>query len=106
MMRASERRQRRRATGSPRPQPKGFARPTNRQLAMLATRKRLRTEAHLGMPFDEWRLKKRQQWKAVINALDLFTYGCAYTPAGNDLFEMQKAADRINEIMAVDWVSW
>jgi hypothetical protein len=41
-----------------------------------------------------------------MNALDLFTYGSAYTPVGHDLYEMQKAADRIKEAMAEDWVCW
>jgi hypothetical protein len=81
-------------------------RSTNAQLAAVAKRKRLQTEAHLGMPIAEWRLKKRQQWRAVMNAMSLFTYGCAYTPAGNDLYEMQKAADRINDAMQADWVCW
>lgn len=80
--------------------------PTLRELKGRSSRKRLLTEAHLQMPIEEWRLKKRQQWRALMNALDLFTYGSAYTPVGHDLYEMQKAADRIKDAMAEDWVCW
>jgi hypothetical protein len=68
--------------------------------------KRLLTETHLRMPIAEWRLKKRQEWRVVMNALALFTYGCGYTPAGNDLYELQRAADRINAALDADWVCW
>lgn len=68
--------------------------------------KKRRTENHLGMTIEDWRLKKRQQWRAVMHALDAFNWGCAYTPAGNDLCELQKSADRIKEAMADDWVCW
>lgn len=69
-------------------------------------RKKRLTENHLGMTIEDWRLKKRQQWRAVMNALSLFNFGSAYTPTGNDLYELQKSADRINEAMAEDWVCW
>lgn len=68
--------------------------------------KKLLTENHLGMSIEDWRLKKRQQWHVVMNALNLFTYGSAYTPTGNDLYELQKSADRIKEAMEEDWVCW
>ncbi len=81
-------------------------RKTNAALARIAKRKRLSTEAHLRMPIAEWRAKKRTEWKHLMAALSLFTYGSAYTPAGNDLFEIQKAADRISESMKDEWVCW
>jgi hypothetical protein len=68
--------------------------------------KRTRTERHLRMSIEDWRAKKRQEWRTVMSALDLFAYGSAYTPAGNDLYELQKAADRIREAMVEDWVCW
>jgi 3-polyprenyl-4-hydroxybenzoate decarboxylase len=84
----------------------GDTSPARRSHQRQIAQKRLMTERHLQMPFEEWRTKKRQQWRALMNALDLFTYGSAYTPVGHDLYEMQKAADRIKEAMAEDWVCW
>lgn len=80
--------------------------PTQKELQRGIARKRLQTEAHLGMPIAEWRLKKRQQWRTVMNAINLFAYGSAYTPTGNDFYELQKSADRIKESMSDDWVCW
>ena len=68
--------------------------------------KRVLTERHLGMPIADWRLKKRQEWRVVMNALSVFDYGCAYTPAGNDLYELQRSANRIAEALDSDWVCW
>lgn len=68
--------------------------------------KKRSTENHLRMSIEDWRLKKRQEWWAVVHALELFSYGSAYTPTGNDLYEMEKAANRIKESMADDWVCW
>lgn len=72
----------------------------------LIAQKRLSVESHLRMPIAEWRLKKRQEWRSVMSALSVFNYGSAYTPTGNDLFELQRAAERIKEAMAEDWVCW
>lgn len=80
--------------------------PTTRQLKMAATRKRLSTEAHLQMSVEDWRTRKRQQWRVILNAVDLFTYGSAYTPVGADLYEMTKAMNRISVEMEDDWVCW
>ena len=68
--------------------------------------RRARLEKHLQMPWAEWQTKKRQEWKNVNRALQLFEFGAAFTPAGEDLYEMRKAAARIAEAMAEDWVSW
>ena len=65
-----------------------------------------RTERHLGMPWDQWRQKKRQEWKDILNAIDRFNVGCAYTPAHRELYEVQRIMRRITEDMAHDWVSW
>lgn len=83
-----------------------WMKPTKKETRMQIVSKRLSTERHLRMSIEDWRAKKRQEWRQVLNALDLFTYGCAYTPAGNDLYEMQKAADRVKESMEEDWVCW
>lgn len=68
--------------------------------------KRRAVEKHLGMPFAEWRQKKRQEWAVVMRGLKVFEYGAAYTPAGNDLYELRRAADRIEEALREEWVSW
>lgn len=81
-------------------------RPSKHETQRALSRSRVLTEAHLRMPIAEWRLKKRQQWRAVMHAIDLFAYGSAYTPTGNDFYELQKSADRIKEAMADDWVCW
>lgn len=83
-----------------------WKKPTKRQLEQQIARKRLQTEAHLGMPIAEWRLKKRQEFGAIMRALQLFQFGAAYTPAGNDLYEMAKSADRIKEALEDDWICW
>lgn len=68
--------------------------------------RRMFTERHLRMTIEDWRLKKRQEWRAVMSALELFTFGSAYTPTGNDLYELQRSADRIARAMKDDWVCW
>lgn len=68
--------------------------------------KQQQVEKHLGMPMADWRTKKRQEWRAVMNALRLFEFGAAYTPAGNDWYVLQKAADRVKESMEDDWICW
>lgn len=70
------------------------------------TQKRRSTETHLGMPWAEWQTKKRQEWHAVMKALDIFRFGAAYTPVCGDLYEVQKVATRIEESLDRDWVSW
>jgi len=68
--------------------------------------KRLRTERHLGMTIADWRLKKRQEWKAVMSALDRYGFGAAYTPGGNDFYELQRSAARVADALQDDWVCW
>jgi hypothetical protein len=63
-------------------------------------------EKHLGVPVGQWRQKKRQEWKLLMNALSTFTYGCAYTPTHQDLYELQKLAVRIEEDLQGNWVAW
>lgn len=62
---------------------------------------------HLRQPHAKaWRQKKRQEWKLLMNALDTFIYGCAYTPVHADLYELQKLAIRIHEDMQGEWIAW
>lgn len=68
--------------------------------------RRQSTERHLEMPWPEWQVKKRQQWRAVMSALKAFEYGAAYTPGGNDLYQMRILADRVEDALRADWVSW
>lgn len=62
--------------------------------------------AHLGCSEDVWRQKKRQQWNDVVRAVNAFEYGSAYTPAGNDLFELQRRLRSIADALEGDWVAW
>ena len=86
--------------------PKTRKRPSTRALQRRVDDKRLRTEAHLGMSIAEWRLKKRQEWAALMRALDRFEYGSAYTPVGGDAYDLRVTANRITGALAQDWVCW
>jgi hypothetical protein len=68
--------------------------------------KRHRYPKHLGVPAKVWRQKKRQEWKLLMNALDSFTSGCAYTPVHSDLYELQKLATRIEDDLKGEWIAW
>ena len=61
---------------------------------------------HLGGTANDWRQKKRQEWKLVVNAVQTFEYGCAYTPTHADLYELQKLARRISEDLEDEWIAW
>lgn len=99
-LRASNHRRSRRPTGST-----ALKRTGNADAAKRNERRRV-VEAHLGMPWAEWQTKKRQEWRAVMSALCQFEWGSAYTPAGGDLYAIHRAANRIKDAMAKDWVSW
>ena len=75
-----------------------------RATASSIRERRRSTEAHLRMSLEDWRAYKRAQWKAVMHALEAFNYGSAYTPAGNDQYELHKAAQRISDAMEADWL--
>lgn len=83
-----------------------FRKVSKREHADIVNARRLGTERHLRMTIEDWRLKKRQEWRAVKHAVSLFDFGSAYTPAGNDLYEIQKAVKRISESMDADWICW
>lgn len=68
--------------------------------------KKQQTERHLGMPWTEWQTKKRQEWRALQQALSAFEFGAAYTPVGPDLYAIRQCVDRIAEAMERDWVAW
>jgi hypothetical protein len=61
---------------------------------------------HLRTTPREWRQVKRQQWKQVLNALDTFYTGSAYTPVGHDLHDLKQLATRIGADLRGDWISW
>ena len=54
----------------------------------------------------DFQARKRAEWQAVMTALETFTVGSAYTPAGRDLVELQRLAEEIGEAMGEDWVGW
>lgn len=61
---------------------------------------------HLCTTPKAWRQGKRQQWKLLMNALDTFKYGCAYTPVFPDLYELEKLAIRIQGDLKGEWIAW
>lgn len=69
-------------------------------------RKRSVTEKNIGMAIEDWRAKKRQEWKEVVRALDRFRFGCAYTPISDEVYHMDRAVARANEAMSEDWICW
>lgn len=63
--------------------------------------------AHIGGTPEEWRNKKRQEWREVMFALDRFNYGSAYVPAQAEFWRLQREAHRIAEaINAQGWNCW
>jgi hypothetical protein len=62
--------------------------------------------AHLRTTPKVWRQLKRQQWKLVLNALDDFHNGSAFTPVGHDLYDLQRLAERIRQDLRGPWVNW
>jgi hypothetical protein len=61
---------------------------------------------HLRCTEREWRQKKRQEWKLLVNALNTFQWGAAYTPVHADLHDLEKLARRILEDLEGDWIAW
>ena len=61
---------------------------------------------HLHSTPDEWRQKKRQEWKLVMNALQDFEWGAGYVPVTADLYQLSRLARRIAEDLEGDWIAW
>lgn len=57
-----------------------------------------------GGTVGEWRALKRTEWAVVERAFEKFLWGAAYVPAGDDLYQMQRAVDRMSKAMAEDWI--
>ena len=72
--------------------------------AIRAHRRQL--ERDLVPSFAEWQAKKLAEWEAVMTALESFTIGSAYTPAGRDLVDLQRLAEEIDDAMGGVWVGW
>lgn len=64
--------------------------------------------AHLSMDTpEEWRSLKRTQWREVMQALDRYNYGSAYTPSQSPLHDLQRLARQVTEaIEAEGWIAW
>ena len=82
------------------------ARKSRAATAPRISEKQADLERHLGMPFADWRQKKRMEWRDVLTAFDKFGWGVAYVPVGTDYYEIERALNRIAENMQSDWVSW
>jgi len=61
---------------------------------------------HLKCTAAEWRQQKRQEWKAVVDAVSVFEHGAAYTPTGTDVHWIRRAVDRVWENLQGDWIAW
>ena len=61
---------------------------------------------HLGGTAAEWRQKKRQEWKAVMDALSAFERGAAYTPTGNDIHWIRQHVDQVWDNLQGLWIAW
>ena len=71
-----------------------------------ATARIRRFPKHLGSTPDEWRRKKRQEWKLVMNALQDFEWGAGYVPVTADLYQLSHLSRRIAEDLEGDWIAW
>jgi hypothetical protein len=70
-------------------------------------RKRSVFPAHLQTTPQEWRALKRQEWRDTMHALGIYEYGCAYTPASRQLWQLRKLVTQISEeLERDDWVAW
>jgi hypothetical protein len=67
-----------------------------------------RFPAHLRVDTpEEWRALKRTEWREVMQALERYGYGAAFTPAAAALWEVQKAAQQVREAIEADgWIAW
>lgn len=61
---------------------------------------------HLKTTPKAWRQMKRQEWKQVMNALETFYLGCAYTPVSADLHEVQRLVRRMSDDLEGEWIAW
>lgn len=68
--------------------------------------KKLRFPQHLNSTPDEWRQKKRQEWKLVMNALKDFEWGAGFTPANTDFYHIQRLVRRVEEDLQGEWIAW
>lgn len=81
-----------------------------RKRAVVTGRARTKRKfpAHLDVDTpEEWRALKRTEWKEVMQALERYGYGAAYTPAHSALYHLEKLAQQIDEALQVDkWIAW
>lgn len=69
-------------------------------------KKKSRFPLHLDSTPEEWRQKKRQEWKLLVNALRDFEWGAGFTPVGADLHQLQRLVLRMEEDLQGEWVAW
>lgn len=56
---------------------------------------------------EEWRALKRTEWREVRQALERYSQGSAYTPAGPALYKLQRLADQLTEALEAEgWIAW
>ena len=62
--------------------------------------------SHLGTTPEEWRNKKRTEWREVMQAIERYEYGSAYTPANSALYHLHKLAYQISDALEPTWEVW
>jgi hypothetical protein len=62
--------------------------------------------AHLSSSPEEWRRIKRTEWMEVMQALDRYRFGAAYTPANAALWHLGRLAQQVEDALDRDWVAW
>lgn len=69
-------------------------------------RQKHRFPKHLETTPKVWRQTKRQEWRAVVNAVNTFHLGTAYTPVGCDFLDLLRLVERMTEDMQGEWIAW
>jgi hypothetical protein len=51
-----------------------------------------------------WKSRKRQEWRAVIRALETFRLGCAFTPVRSETLNIIEQAESLTERLSIrEW---
>lgn len=58
---------------------------------------------HIPGTARKWRLRKRQEWRAVQEALHAYMMGCVYTPEYRKFDSLREKAKEIEQSLRGDW---
>jgi hypothetical protein len=59
--------------------------------------------SHIPGTVEQWRRRKRREWRAVVKAIQPFTHGCVYTPALAPFDELRRNRDAITSLLQGNW---